>query len=914
MWVTVFIGIAISLFAFKLSRDLEERRFRTEFKRLSDGRFAALKQELSLNLENIIALKSFFDSSNFVSREEFQTFTSQMLANHPSIQALEWIPRVSYKNRDRFENTARDQGFAEFKFIQKNTAGDMVPAGSRDEYYPVYYVEPMRGNEKAFGYDLASNSTRLTTLEKSRDLGQMLATGRITLVQETEKQYGFLVFSPIYDKNSTTVDERRKNLQGFVLGVIRIGDIVKASLTSIQEGNAQVVTTVFDESAPVTERQLFTQEQNSTKIVPESLHHRYTFEVAGRTWGMLNLPTANFSNSQNSWQPFVILLGGLVLTGLLTVYLLTNQDLEKERRLLSKRVEERTADLSSANAELARGARMKDEFLASMSHELRTPLTAILGISESLAEGIYGDVNDQQSEQIAIIEESGRHLLDLINDILDLSKVEAGKLELELDRVNVSSLCEASLQFIKQMASQKEIKVSFSINSTTMSFQADERRMKQILVNLLTNAVKFTPEGNAIGLKVDEDIGHECIRFTVWDTGIGIADEDMEKLFNQFVQLDSKLSREYEGTGLGLSLASRLAELHGGGVSIESELEKGSRFTVSIPLISARDASILEDTTQILDGQSLRLNHALIVEDSPSAADQVTRYLSSLGISSVTRSTGGEGVELAREERPDLIILDIQLPDIPGWEVLKRLKSEKQTKNIPVLITSVIDERSRGLTLGAAGYLVKPITREQFEQALHKIFPDQFDLSETKALVVSPEQAETTGLSEENPLILLVEDNEKNISMFSDYLTAKNYRVSVARNGREGIERAREIKPSLILMDMQMPVMDGIEAIKRIRKWEESLVIGHSSLGKDKNNDKSEATTDATPSPMTAKRNDVPQAHNDRSTATQIPIIALTALAMKGDRERCLDAGANDYMSKPVQMKKLVEKIEKLLG
>lgn len=255
-----------------------------------------------------------------------------------------------------------------------------------------------------------------------------------------------------------------------------------------------------------------------------------------------------------------------------------------ERGSLAQRVAERTAELSAANAELAQAARLKDEFLANMSHELRTPLNAILGLSEGLQEQLYGPLNEKQLKYLQTIEESGRHLLALINDILDLSKIGAGKLILQLEPVLISQVCHTSLRLISQNAQAKNLQVEFESNVDPAAvILADERRLKQILVNLLSNAVKFTPTGGTIGLKVQDDRTRPALLFTVWDTGIGIAPEALARLFKPFVQLDSSLARRYEGTGLGLSLVARLTQMHGGEVTVQSEPGQGSRFTVSLP-------------------------------------------------------------------------------------------------------------------------------------------------------------------------------------------------------------------------------------------------------------------------------------------------------------------------------------------
>ncbi len=241
------------------------------------------------------------------------------------------------------------------------------------------------------------------------------------------------------------------------------------------------------------------------------------------------------------------------------------------------------AILHHANAELARAARAKDEFLANMSHELRTPLNAILGFSELLLEQIRGPLNTGQQDALRDIEAGGQHLLALINDILDLSKVEAGRLDLAVERIVIGEVCQASLLFVKEPALRKSIRLGFVLSDPAAQMQADPRRLKQMLVNLLTNAVKFTPEGGQVRLEVRADAAAEMVRFAVYDSGIGIAPDDLARLFQPFVQLDSRLSRQHEGTGLGLALVRRLTELHGGSVTVESEVGVGSCFTITIP-------------------------------------------------------------------------------------------------------------------------------------------------------------------------------------------------------------------------------------------------------------------------------------------------------------------------------------------
>jgi PAS domain S-box-containing protein len=539
--------------------------------------------------------------------------------------------------------------------------------------------------------------------------------------------------------------------------------------------------------------------------------------------------------------------------------------LQAERATLAQRVAERTSELSLANAELARAVRAKDEFLASMSHELRTPLNAVLGLSEALQEEVYGTLTEKQRFSLQTIEESGRHLLTLINDILDLAKIEAGREELSLDTVMVDMVCQASLRMIKQAAQKKNLRIIESFQMQVASIQADERRLKQILVNLLSNAVKFTPEGGQIGLEVTTNTARDLVSFAVWDTGIGIAPEHLERLFKPFVQIERGLNRQHEGTGLGLSLVLRLVEMHGGSVAVASEVGQGSRFTVTLPrLASARFATFpAADSNPAAPTSDHVPRWALVVEDALTAAEQVTRYLNEMDVQSVISTRGLDAVNQAVDIGPDVIILDILLTDVSGWSILQTLKTDPRTQHIPVVVISVVDEPKQAEALGAAASLVKPISRTQLQAVMTTIFPGQ-PATPSPALVVVPE----TALQIHASRILLADDNETTIEMLSEYLHAHGYQVSVARNGVEAIQRTTEESPDLILMDIQMPRIDGLEAIRRIRAM-----------------------------------------HSVADT----PIIALTALAMPGDEERCLEAGADAYLSKPVRLRDVVQIIEAYL-
>ena len=404
--------------------------------------------------------------------------------------------------------------------------------------------------------------------------------------------------------------------------------------------------------------------------------------------------------------------------------------LAAERALLAKRIEERTSELSLANAKLARAMRLKDEFLANMSHELRTPLNAILGMSEVLRLNVYGTLNADQLEALEHIESGGHHLLALINDILDLSKIEAGQMELRVGPIVISDICQASLLFIKQAAQKKNIQVAFSTDNMVQTFEADERRIKQVLVNLLSNAVKFTHPGGQVGLEVKVNLTQELVSFTVWDTGIGIAKQDMTKLFQSFVQIDSRLSRQHEGTGLGLSLSYRLVELHGGGIHLESEVGKGSRFTVSLPLSSPL---IGKQEREVADRASREPSRCvvpksdsgmiLLAEDNETNIIIVGDFLRSRGYQVLVARNGHEAIQQAKEKLPDLILMDIQMPELNGLESTQRIRAQKELRHIPIVALTALampGDRERILLAGANDYLAKPVSLLHLLQVIER--------------------------------------------------------------------------------------------------------------------------------------------------------------------------------------------------
>ncbi len=509
------------------------------------------------------------------------------------------------------------------------------------------------------------------------------------------------------------------------------------------------------------------------------------------------------------------------------LYIVVTRDLTASKQA---EVEQRKHEqVQQRNVELEAASRIKSEFFSTMSHELRTPLNAIIGFSEVLKDGLMGDLTDEQRGYIGDILESGQHQLALINDIMDLSKVEAGKMTLHLESVDLASLFSNSLSMVREKAAAQHIRLSFDIADGLSDIQADVRKAKQIVYNLLSNAVKFTPEGGNVTLRVrlvsraqvgqltgrwagmslpwSNDKITDFIEISVTDSGIGIANEDFERLFTPFSQIDSSLARKYEGTGLGLAIVKNLAELHGGTVAVESAKGQGTCFTVWLPLCMTEEAvaALTEKPADLaIPSALMALRHteerfALVVEDDDRAAELIRIQLELLGIRTVRAVSAEAAFNLAMQQPLALITLDILLPNMIGWEFLTRIKQIPALAHIPVVIISILADRSMGLSLGASAVLQKPISRADLHGTLT-------DLGLHASL--QPTQPLT---------ILVVDDDPKAVEIIAIHLRDTGYAVVRAYGGSDAIDAAYRLLPDLIVLDLLMPEVNGFDVVLALK-------------------------------------------------------------------------------------------------
>lgn len=416
----------------------------------------------------------------------------------------------------------------------------------------------------------------------------------------------------------------------------------------------------------------------------------------------------------------------------LAPFLVTCSNLIEGYRIDGKR-REAEEQLSYTNDQLIRATRLKDEFLANMSHELRTPLNAILGMTEALQDEVFGDINDKQRRALDTVERSGTHLLALINDVLDVAKIESGQIELDCSPTSISYLCESSLAFVRQQALKKGIQVRLDVSGNLSQVILDERRIRQVLINLLNNAVKFTLDGGEIRLTVTEVASPSPeetpeIYFAVQDTGIGISPENIQKLFQPFMQIDSALNRQYEGTGLGLALVKRIVELHQGKVALTSEVGVGSCFSFTLPYRTAIASDARSPTPAHSQIESTS-NHdtspiILVAEDNEASINSLASYLTAKGYHLLVAKNGVEAVRLAISERPDMILMDIQMPGMDGLEATQLIRQNPDLEQVPILALTALameGDRDRCLAAGATDYVTKPVKLRELVQRIERM-------------------------------------------------------------------------------------------------------------------------------------------------------------------------------------------------
>ena len=543
-----------------------------------------LRRELASMVEVVRSVGALFETSEDVARSEFEIFTRFLRAAHPKqVQALEWIPLVANSERSSYERQARDDGLEGFEIWEKAESGGKVRAQDRSRFFPVYYVEPFAGNEQAVGFDLASNPSRKDAMHAASDSGQMQATAPIRLVQEQGTSAGVLLFVPVYrDATALAVgSEASPALLGFALGVFRIQDIMMSVLPAGYSGEIRVA--LVDESLTGERSELFNDGFEPTELTKgQSFLLDNRFEFGGRRWRLVGGSASGYEENLSTASYWGVVFAGFLLTGFSLAYL-------NATRL----VHERNEGLRSANIALAKTTEEIERFYHTVSHELKTPLTSAREFASLLSDEIPGKVNEEQQEYLDYIIESCDLLTRYVNDMLDVTRIETGKLQIRPLPSSVERVVERCLSSQRFLAADRGVRIlDFKTESLPLGM-IDEQRIAQVINNLLTNAIKFTPDGGSVGVGVEvtsEEQPALCV--SVRDSGIGIAESELENIFHRLHQVSQESARNEsagtEGLGLGLGISKEIVRLHGGEIWVESEVGRGTVFKFTVPAASRR--------------------------------------------------------------------------------------------------------------------------------------------------------------------------------------------------------------------------------------------------------------------------------------------------------------------------------------
>ena len=655
------------------------------------------------------AIEAYFQSSEKVTREEFNAFSSIIQNTSIKVRAIGWVPFVDNTERLDFELDLQREQFANGRIRQFTSTG-FIDAPSQPYYLPIYYSYPLEGNRSAIGLDVSTHPIAGRSIDKAILTSDFVITNILTLVQEQDKADGVVVYYPVFEKGK---EKRLASLIGLVEVVLELNKLL-GPLYTYNEG-------MFTYQISYGEGNQFSHPNYEAE---HFVYHDVEFNLFDKK-GMIKFSSSDlFAFDLINWRDFAIVFVGCVLGVVCVMFVFF---IVSFNAYLEKKVKQGTQELTEKNNQLTLANEAKNLFLANVSHEYRTPLNAIIGFTEI--------AKNETSDKVALnylkqISDASNILLSTVNDVLDFSKMQAGQLDLDIKPFKPSEVTASVIGMLQYLAEEKSIKIHLNYEQSYDNWvEGDELRFKQILINLLNNALKFTAKGSVTidCRSVQDSAGYSILTIKVIDTGIGIKQADQTRLFTSFAQAQSSTTRKYGGTGLGLSIVKQLCILMDGGVSVESEEGVGSKFIVTLKL----KGSTHNDKKHLSLGKSVELEQThsfmgtkvLVVEDNKINQIVVEKHLRNLGVDCDFANDGQQALEYLKVQQPDLILMDLQMPVMDGFTATEHIKNDENLKHISIVILSASvgkEEKQQAMLLGVEDFIHKPYKQSDLERVLIK--------------------------------------------------------------------------------------------------------------------------------------------------------------------------------------------------